>query len=381
MYSLLLSELSGSHEYQVKLDWRAISIYIYGTGSFAQDIKKELGEHGVNILGFIDHRAGKMKKIEGVHVKSPDDPGIDPEQRRNAIVILGIHNREVYIPTILQRLKQLGYERVISSVDLYDQFAEGLSDRYWLTSRIYYSSYIPEIEQVYGMLSDEVSRETFVALLRFRITGNYSLLPKPDIEHQYFPPDLPALFQPVRLADCGAYDGDTLQSFVRAGYEFQSIAAFEPDQYNFHRLSAYVARNPEKFPNTSLFPCGVYSSTTQLKFEVGRGEGSVASKSGSKITQCISLDECLPTFQPTLIKMDIEGAEMDAILGAKQLIKTYKPALAISVYHTPAHIWEIPLCINQIAEVNNIRYTYHLRAHAQNCFDSIFYAIPERSTR
>ena len=79
------------------------------------------------------------------------------------------------------------------------------------------------------------------------------------------------------------------------------------------------------------------------------------------------------------IKMDIEGAEMDAILGAKQLIRAYQPALAISVYHTPSHIWEIPLCICKIAEQNHIRYKYHLRAHAQNCFDSIFYAIPERS--
>jgi hypothetical protein len=76
--------------------------------------------------------------------------------------------------------------------------------------------------------------------------------------------------------------------------------------------------------------------------------------------------------------MDIEGAELDAILGAQQLIQAFQPGLAISIYHAPAHLWQIPLYINQIAQANNLRYTYHLRAHAQNGFENIFYAIPER---
>jgi hypothetical protein len=122
----------------------------------------------------------------------------------------------------------------------------------------------------------------------------------------------------------------------------------------------------------------VYSSTTQLSFEAGRGEASAASKSGSKMIQCVSLDECLPTFQPTLIKMDIEGAELDALHGAQKLIIACQPALAISAYHVPSHLWEIPLVIYQLAQKNNLEYTYHFRAHAHNCFDSVFYAMPVR---
>jgi FkbM family methyltransferase len=352
-------------------------IFIYGTGTFAKDIYRVLIQDSLEVSGFLDHRMKDGMIINALPVRPPNDPNISPKQRRDSIVVLGIHNREVDLIPIIKNLNELGFQYIISSIDLYDHYAEELKNRYWLTSRTYYSSHASEIQAVYDLLADDKSRETFESLLRFRITGDYSLLPKPDMEHQYFPPDLPAWQQPLRFVDCGAYDGDTLGSFLNTGHQFDAVAAFEPDQDNFHKLSACVIGNRSKLPNTSLFPCGVYSSTAQLTFETGKGEASVASQSGTSVIQCISLDECIPTFQPTLIKMDIEGAEIDALLGAQQIIKEYHPALAISAYHTPAHLWEIPLRINQIATQNNLHYTYHYRAHAHNCFDTIFYAIPK----
>jgi len=368
------------HDYQVPLDWSKGSIFIYGTGSFASDIFKVLEQHNIKPVGYIDHKKREHALVDNLRVYLPNDPGLNTEQRRNSIVILGIHNREVDIPNILGNLKQFGYSNILSPIDLYDHFAEELGNRYWLTSRIYYSSYTSEVDEVYNMLSDEKSRETLRSLLRFRTTGDYSLLPQPDTEHQYFPPDLPLWLEPIRFVDCGAYNGDTIQSFVKSGFNFQAIAAFEPDQDNYRELSAYIAKNFDKLPNSSLFPCGVYSSTTQMTFETGKGEASVASRTGSSIIQCISLDESIPTFQPTLIKMDIEGAEIEALHGAGHIITKFNPALAISVYHTPAHIWQIPLLIKEIANKNGLQHTYHLRAHAHNCFDTIFYAVPNRDT-
>jgi hypothetical protein len=88
------------------------------------------------------------------------------------------------------------------------------------------------------------------------------------------------------------------------------------------------------------------------------------------------LDDALPNFAPTLIKMDIEGAEMDALQGARQFIRIHRPALALSAYHTPAHLWEIPLWVAQFAIENGLHYTYYLRSHAYNCFETVFYAVP-----
>lgn len=378
----LLNDLQKVEEYREPPFWegKARQIFIYGTGRFAQDIQHVLEQKGISVSAFIDHREQKDKTSYSIPVFRPDDLSKVDNRRVDSVILLGIHNREADLLSIIGNLKKLGFNEILPPVVFYDFLVHDLGVRYWLTSRAYYLSHRADIAAVGSLFTDERSQTVFAGLLRFRLTGDYSLLPHPDTEHQYFPDDLPSWPRHLRFVDCGAYHGDTLTSFLRAGYEFEAVAAFEPDLENFHKLSAYISQNQHRFLNTSLFPCGVYSHTTQLTFEIGGGEASKASEMGASRIQCVSLDESIPTFAPHLIKMDIEGAEMDAILGAQRLIKNYQPALAISVYHTPAHLWEIPLRISQLAQENNLQYTYHLRAHAQNCFDTIFYAIPERKT-
>jgi FkbM family methyltransferase len=359
-------------------DWvTANSIYVYGTGIAGQEVCQILGERGLTISGYMDHRQREATCIQSIPIFSPDSLTITT--RDQVVVILAIHNREVDIPALQIWLQELGYVKFISMIELHDYLGSQLVDRYWLTRRDFYYDYEREIDATARLFADPTSRRVFHSIISFRLTGNYGILPAPDLEHQYFPTDLPSWPNPLRFVDCGAYDGDTLASFLETGYEFQAIAAFEPDLENFRKLTWYVSQNQQRFPYSILFPCGVHSSTTQLTFEIGAGEASRASEKGRTVIQCVSLDESIPSFAPDLIKMDIEGAELDAIHGAKRLIKACRPALAVSVYHTPAHIWEIPICINAIAQEYNIPYTYHLRAHAYNCFDTIFYAIPEKS--
>ena len=74
---------------------------------------------------------------------------------------------------------------------------------------------------------------------------------------------------------------------------------------------------------------------------------------------------------PSYIKMDIEGAEMEAIQGAENIIKRNKPKLAICLYHKPVDIIEIPLLIHKI----NPQYKIYIR-HYSNCqTDTLLYAV------
>jgi len=355
-------------------------IFVYGTGTFAGAIAHVLERKGFPISAFLDHRDMTSLK-DNIPVFQPNDPSISKNERADSVVVLGIHNREAKITPILNRLREFGFGAIISPIDLYDHLAAELGERYWLAPRTFYSEYASPIEAAYALFADDASRQTFASLLRFRITGDYALLPAPDMEHQYFPPGLPAWTQPLRFVDCGAYNGDTLEAFLGAGFEFRAVAAFEPDQDNFRKLTAFIAQNRARLPNSSLFPCGVFSSTTQITFETGKSEASAASPAGTAVVQCVSLDECIPTFSPNLVKMDIEGAEMEALRGAQDTIRRYAPGLAISVYHRPSHLWEIPLLIERLAQGAGIEYHYHLRAHAENCFDTIFYAVPQRPTQ
>jgi len=91
---------------------------------------------------------------------------------------------------------------------------------------------------------------------------------------------------------------------------------------------------------------------------------------GDNVT-CTKLDNVLME-PPTYIKMDIEGAELEALWGARKLLKEHKPVLAICAYHTSDHLWEIPLLIHAIQP----DYKLHLRRYAEGAWELVWYAIP-----
>jgi FkbM family methyltransferase len=355
------------------IDWTKRPILIYGTGTFARDVFAGLSRHDMIIGGFLDH-ASRQSEVLGLPVHAPD--ALPSETRASAAVVIGIHNRDANIAAIIERLKALDYSRIITPIDLYDHFATDLGERYWLTKRTFYDSHQAEIESTARLFADLPSRDLFEAILHFRASGDYSLLPEPDMQRQYFPSNLPAWKTPLRLMDCGAYDGDTLREIITLGIPIEALAAYEPDEANFRKLAETVQRN--QIPNAVLWPCGVYSSTSQLRFTTGQGEASGITSGGETVVQCVSIDESTPFFAPTLIKMDIEGAEPEALRGAEKTIAAYKPGLAICIYHAPQHLWEIPLLTHQFAQKYDIRYCYYLRTYAFNTFETVFYAIPSK---
>ena len=350
--------------------------FIYGIGTTGQDVYRILSKLGIQVLGFLDYRLGETRFLGRVPIFSPDDDSLLHHLRASSKIILAIHNREVDQPTLIARLNCLGYANFISMVDLYDNIADELGVRYWLTRRTFYRNYKTQINAASDLWVDDLSCEIYTKTLQFRVCGDFSLLPEPDITHQYFPPDLPQWKQPIRLIDCGAYDGNVILDFIRNAYSFSAVAAFEPDMQNYNCLVTNLKKIGKIIHEICLFPCGVYATSRNIRFASGLGEANGIAPTGNMTVQCVALDDALPIFTPTLIKMDIEGAEMEALLGARRIILEYHPALAISVYHTPAHIWEIPLWVAQFAKENGINYTYYLRSHAFNCFDTIFYAVP-----
>ena len=94
--------------------------------------------------------------------------------------------------------------------------------------------------------------------------------------------------------------------------------------------------------------------------------------SGSLSVDCIELDEALRECAPTMIKFDIEGAELDALSGGRRTIRRRRPVLAVSTYHQQSHLWEIPLAIAQW----NSEYRFALRPHGTEGWDLVCYAIP-----
>ena len=81
----------------------------------------------------------------------------------------------------------------------------------------------------------------------------------------------------------------------------------------------------------------------------------------------------LPGHHVDFIKLDVEGAEIAALRGGAELILRSRPILAVSLYHRPEDVWEIPELLMDMCT----HYRFYLRQHLFNSFESVLYAIPD----
>lgn len=134
------------------------------------------------------------------------------------------------------------------------------------------------------------------------------------------------------MYDCGACVGDTAIWYAN---KVERVVAFEPDPDNVIKLQKNLKRN--NIENVFIVAKGVAATSGEMRFDLGQGDSSKAQDSGTTIISVCSIDDYAQLHQeaPTIIKMDIEGAEIDALKGAKNTIILNKPKLAICIYHNP----------------------------------------------
>ena len=345
------------------------NLLIYGAGKKGQQIANIISQKGYSLLGFIDIDP-KATSLFDFPVKRITEWKKELDFK-NITLIIGIHNHHVSVAKIAKDLSAYSFARIMTPFEIHRFFPDSFEDHYWLTSCAHYAELFASMPILASLLSDPISQHLFESLIQFRLTGNYAVLPEPDAGIQYLPQDIPSWQTPMNFVDCGAYTGDTIHDFFEAGIDLKSIIAFEPDHKNFIQLTNFVESLPPK-PLTLCIPSGV-GNKTEIKYINAEGAASRISTEEGIPIPVISLDDILGNFSPTLIKMDIEGNELDALHGAEKNLKRHRPNLAISIYHKPEDIWEIPNYLDSL----NLGYQFFLRCHGHNSFDLVLYAIPK----
>lgn len=220
-----------------------------------------------------------------------------------------------------------------------------------------------------GFFRDHASLATVYAVLLHRLSWNPRWLDgvrRPPAE-LCVGPDTLTLGNDETIIDAGAYDGDTAEHFRRVtGGRYRAMHCFEPDPRNCDALRARVAG----WPGVSAERAGLWSSSGTLCFADHGGQGSHVSETGGIRIEVIALDD-RPELAPTLVKMDIEGAELPALQGMRQTLKTFKPKLALSAYHKPEDLYELPRLISAIRD----DYQFRLRHYGTGLFDTVLYAF------
>lgn len=280
----------------------------------------------------------------------------------------------------------LGYANII-----YDQLKEaGISEiiKFPIDSLHLYPTSIYDVSKeeiasnmnmLFDLLADEKSREiaytklyVMMASLKEMNAFDYS-----DIctEPQYYPNDIIKLSDREIIVEGGSYVGDSLQYLIEElHYDlFEDYYCFELDRDNYLQLNKYVQTLPEKLQsNIQTINAGIGAKNEEIPYSsVGEGSNVLDWISSDSKAQVVALDEELAGKKVTFIKMDIEGSEIDALIGSKQIIQNYTPKLAICVYHKPEHLWEVAFLIHKL----NADYELYLRHHTLITTDTVCYAI------
>jgi FkbM family methyltransferase len=186
---------------------------------------------------------------------------------------------------------------------------------------------------------------------------------------QYFP-GLFFLNAEECFVDCGAYTGDTIESFARQAVDgFRKVIAFEADPAVLSGLRSFMQALGSR---ALLHESAVAARTGVVHFSGdGIGGGRVTVNSSAEVP-CVSLDDALVHEPVTMIKMDIEGSELKALEGAHRVIWRDRPVLAICGYHRPDHLWRVLASLKTLAP----DWALFLRSHCADGLDTVCYAVP-----
>ena len=361
------------------------NIVIFGAGTVGKYLIKSLKINNFKIKNFADNNPKILsKKIEGIKVISYKE--LKKNYSNEQIIIASI----IYEKEILKQLKKDIINNVFPLTYLNYLLPEVFDFRKY--SKLFEAIFLPKnknkIYSLYNLLDDNESKKIFTKIINFRL-GNYFFVDLESIKsthEQYFDKSLIKISDKEMFVDGGGYIGDTIKPFVNVTKgNFLKICSFEPDRKNFRKLKTIVRKIDKN--RIEIYPYGLYKKNGEVEFqEQGNPESGIvknnkfSSLSGSvfseklrnKKLQVVSIDSFFENKQPpTLIKMDIEGAEIDALNGARKIISKYKPKLTICVYHNPDDLWEIPLLIKRL----NPEYKIYLRHYSSELCETVCYAI------
>lgn len=333
-------------------------ILIYGAAETAKRMLNMLTKQGLNIEGFF---------VDDIYWKEN----------------LNINNIPVYSTTSVMNTFDK-FDTVIGFFD-YKRAKETINDKAFQDKgKIFYfeerelfdykflNANLNEFQETYNWLSDQESKEIFIAYLKARLTGYPDNLINHYTTPQYFT-ELIKLSDEEIFVDCGAYTGDTLEYFLKlTANKYKKFYAFEPEKDNFDKLNDKAKNNT----NIICIKKGVWNKKTTLKFSSDAAASSI-SNDGDIQVEVDSIDETVNDDKITFIKMDIEGSELKALEGAQNTIKRCMPKLAICVYHKKEDLIEIPQFIKQLESKNDkIKYDLYLRHHSLSSAETVLYAIP-----
>ncbi len=352
-------------------------LVLFGAGSFGRKALQSLRSGGTEPLAFSDNSRSKWGiEVDGVPVLAPQDAA--QKYGASALFVVTIWSLGHFYPETQAELESIGCRNVVPSSALRWKHAQQLLPDFCqdLPHKLYEQA--NQVRAAARLWADDYSRCEYLKQIRWRALGDLGVLNPPDREQSYFLDSLYDIQAGEVFVDCGAYDGDTAKQVVARNRQFGQILAIEADPASFQRLNEWIGGlEADLASRIAAYNVAVGATRGERRFKATGTEGACVATDGDTVVDCIPIDEQVRENPPTFIKMDIEGAEMEALEGARDVIREHQPILSICAYHRQSDVWRIPLFIHSLRE----DYRFFLRPHDVDGWQLVCYAIPPRRLR
>lgn len=249
-------------------------------------------------------------------------------------------------------------------------------EEYLKKSRDFFSDNYDRVQNVKNFFCDEMSRKVYDAAIRYRTHRRMLKRGEWSLRDQYFVKKIVSLGKEEVFIDGGAYNGDTIDKLYQYREKFykdsviKRVVAFEPAELSMGLLAKKYGKHKEVLLKKS----GLSDKNGDLYFcERGSSSYLTTKDKSNRSVHVSAIDDIEECEDATFIKMDIEGAEWDALHGAEKTILKNKPKLAICIYHSDEDMIRIPEYIHDLVP----GYKLYIRHHTRRDHETVLYAIPD----
>lgn len=340
-------------------------IVLYGMGNGADKILNEFEKRGIKAAGvFASDEFVRGHSYRGFAVKKFSE--ITQEFGENIIIVVSFASSR---PDVMARIYALASRYDVVAPDVPVVAGEIFDEAFAIRHR-------QAIQDAYELLADAQSKAVFRDTIAFKLSGDVTFLRRSESTKDEVFQSILCPSADEHFVDLGAYTGDTIRELL--GYtagQYGSITALEPDRKTFKKLMLY-AEQALDLSRVQLLQAGAWSEDATMQFEAAAGRQSKVSHSGMR-TQMRSVDSVLGGARCSLLKLDVEGSEREAIAGAMQTIQSQKPKLNLAAYHKSEDFFELPLLLHEMCP----SYRFYLRHHPYiPAWDTNLYAIAHETT-
>lgn len=335
----------------------SLPIVLYGMGNGTDMVMKKLSEIGVTPAEvFASDEFVRGHSFRGYKVIKYSDV-CEKYEDFVIVVCFAVHD-----DAMLEKIRKMSEEHTLfaPNVPIVD---DGVFTREFI------EKHDKEFDEAFSLLSDEFSRQSYVDILNFKVSGKTEYLFKCQKNKDEIYSEYLNLGESEIFMDLGAYDGDTVREFLKAtDQKYDRIIAVEADEKNYRKLTDKTS-GIERIKTYNL---AVWDKKETLFFEKKKGRNSKLSSAGKVEVQADSVDNILNGERITMLKMDIEGSEERALEGAKKTILKHRPKLYVCAYHRNDDMFRLPLKINEICKGYKFYFCHHPYIPA---WESNFYCV------